>query len=171
MTTPPPRTRLLAALAAGLGTTAYYATPDLIASRTARGWTKAAILGVIATAAVPDFLAVRDEMRRATATKAGALAGPEPQEVPDGPDGPAPVPTAAEVFESMGPRGKVAVVGAAAGALALTAGLTVAAERWMFRHGEARAAAGRRLPHTGPALAYGALATALWLIPPPSVAE
>jgi hypothetical protein len=39
--------------------------------------------------------------------------------------------------------------------------LSVAAERWVFRRGEARAAAGRRFAHSGPALLYGAVAAGL----------
>ena len=54
-------------------------------------------------------------------------------------------------------------------ATALAAGIggLLTAERWIFRRGQARAASGKRLPHTGPAVAYGALSSALWLLPPP----
>jgi hypothetical protein len=51
--------------------------------------------------------------------------------------------------------------------LAGSVSCVVAGERWAYRRGEARAAAGKRLPHTGPALLYGALAGGLWLLPDP----
>jgi len=40
-----------------------------------------------------------------------------------------------------------------------------APERWTLRRGEARAAAGRRLPHTRAALVFGALAAAVAVVP------
>ncbi|MBO3095055.1 hypothetical protein [Cellulomonas dongxiuzhuiae] len=45
---------------------------------------------------------------------------------------------------------------------------TVAFERWVFRRGEARAAAGVRLAHTRTGLVLGALTAAGGLIPEPS---
>ncbi|KGM02347.1 hypothetical protein, partial [Cellulomonas cellasea] len=42
---------------------------------------------------------------------------------------------------------------------------TVAAERWLFRRGEARAAAGVRFAHTRAAAVLGALTVALSLVP------
>jgi hypothetical protein len=55
-----------------------------------------------------------------------------------------------------------------AAVLAGSIGGVCIAERWAFRRGQARAAAGKRLPHTGPALLYGALSGGLWLLPTPS---
>ncbi|GAA4757912.1 hypothetical protein GCM10023328_47200 [Modestobacter marinus] len=71
-------------------------------------------------------------------------------------------------FASLTVGKKAAVLGAAAAVLALPARGVVAAERWAFGHGQARAAAGKRFPHTGPALAYGVLMIGLWLVPAPS---
>ncbi len=46
MSTTPTRARALAALVAGAATTGYYAVPDLLSSRAARGWVKAALTAV-----------------------------------------------------------------------------------------------------------------------------
>ncbi len=126
----------------------YYATPDLISSRTVRGWAKAGLTALAVAAAVP-------ELRTTWATAR------ERQER-DGGTAPA------EVFRSLPARSKAVVLGSGAAVLAGSIGWIVIAERWAFRHGQARAASGRRLPHTGPALLYGALAGGLWLLPTPS---
>ncbi|WNB84432.1 hypothetical protein [Cellulomonas sp. ATA003] len=47
----------------------------------------------------------------------------------------------------------------------------MAAERWVFRRGEARAAAGVRLPHTRTGLLLGVLAAGLALVPSPDDAR
>ncbi|MDP5181613.1 hypothetical protein QOZ88_03100 [Blastococcus sp. BMG 814] len=144
MSTPPTRSRVFAALVGGAATALYYATPDLIASRTARGWAKAAITAVSFAASAPDLLAARVAAREVR------------DEVHP-----------AEVFRSLPARGKAALVGVAATALAGSVAGVRAGERWAFRRGQARAAAGKRWPHAGPALLYGALASTLWLAPPP----
>ena len=143
----PEPSRAVAALVSAAATTAYYATPDVIASRTARGWAKAGLAALSSAVAVPEVRAAWAMSR-------------EQQDV----DGVAHAPT-------LGPlpvRSKVVVLGSVGVVLAGSLGFVRIAERWVFRHGEARAAAGRRLPHTGPALVYGALAGGLWLLPTPS---
>ena len=142
-TTPRPAT----VLTSGFATALYYATPDFIPSRTARGWAKALIVGVSLAAAVPEFRAALDASRV------------------DGDAAPA------VAFGSLPAAGKAVVVGSVAGVLAVSVRGMLTAERWAFRHGQARAAAGKRLPHTAPALVYGALSTGLWLLPTPSAPQ
>lgn len=144
----PTRARAVAALVTGAGTALYYATPDVISSRTARGWTKAGLTAVAVVASVP-------ELRSAWA------AARERQDV----DG-EPLPTAA--FSALPTASKAVVVGSLTAVLGCAVGVVVSAERRAFRRGQARAASGKRLPHTGPALLYGALATGLWLLPTPT---
>ncbi|MGY1636874.1 hypothetical protein ACI78V_09495 [Geodermatophilus sp. SYSU D00742] len=147
MSSRPTPSRAGAALVTGAVTALYYATPDLIRSRTARGWAKAGLTAVSVAAAVPEFRAAW-----ATARERQELDGE------------------ASLSETLGalPAGtRVAVLGSAAAVLAGAAGGVLAAERWVFRRGQARAASGRRWPHTGPALVYGAIAGGLRLLPPP----
>ncbi|MCF6508546.1 hypothetical protein E9549_14190 [Blastococcus sp. MG754426] len=144
MSTPPTRSGAFAALVGGAATAAWYATPDLIPSRTARGWAKAAIMVASLTASAPDLRAARVAFRDLR------------EEVHP-----------AEAWRALPPTSKAALAGVGSTALAASVAGVVAGERWAFRRGQARAAAGKRWPHAGPALVYGALASALWLIPPP----
>lgn len=144
MPTRPPSSRVLAALVTGAATTLHYASPDVIADRRTRGWAKVALTGAALTASVPELRATWSEQQPA--------------------GGEASLP---ELYRSMPATRKavalapvVAVVGAMVGWLALM-------ERLIFRRGQRRAAAGKRLPHTGPALVYGSLAGLLWLVSPP----
>ncbi|MGY1883850.1 hypothetical protein ACI799_00925 [Blastococcus sp. SYSU DS0753] len=139
--------RALAALVGGAATALYYATPDFVPSRTTRGWAKAGLTAVAFAASVPDL----------RATRRTAPAGQEP-------DG-AVAPT--QALRSLPARSKAVIAGSVAAALAAGVGAQLTAERWIFRRGEARAAAGKRLPHTGPAVVYGALSSVLWLFPSP----
>jgi hypothetical protein len=132
----------------GVGTAVYYATPDLISSRTARGWAKAGLTALAVAASVPEL--------RATWATARERQGLDDE------------PLSSEIFRSLPARSKAVVFGSVAAALAGSIGYILIAERWAFRHGQARAASGKRLPHTGPALLYGALAGGLWLLPTPS---
>jgi hypothetical protein len=131
-----------------VATAGYYALPDVISSRSARGWAKAGLTAVAVAASVPD-------LREAWAT---AREGWEREVEAD--------PSKNLRSQPLGTR--ILVLGSVAGVLTCTAGGMLIAERWVFRRGQARAASGKRLPHTGPALLYGALASALWLLPPPS---
>jgi hypothetical protein len=148
MITEPTSSRAVAAVVTGVATAVYYATPDLISSRTARGWAKAGLTALTVATTVP-------ELRAAWATAR------ERQEL----DG-EPLPW--EALRSLPARSKAVVFGSVAAVLAGSIGLVLVAERRAFRHGQARAASGQRLPHTGPALLYGALASGLWLLPSPS---
>jgi hypothetical protein len=145
-TTPLPRT--VSVLVSGAGTALYYATPDVISSRRARGWAKAGIAAVSFAAAVPEFRAAWADARASQEGDADAV-----------------------TFSSLPVRTRAVLLGSGAAVLALSVRGLVAVERRAFRHGEARAAAGKRLAHTGPALLYGALSSGLWLLPTPSRAE
>ncbi|MGY1812471.1 hypothetical protein [Blastococcus sp. SYSU D00820] len=137
--------RTTSALVSGAATVVYYASPDFLASRTARGWVKAGVAAVSLATAVPELRAAR------AAARARREAGEQGQPSP--------------AFGSLPAATRAALLGAAAAVAVLSVRGAVAAERWAFRRGEERAAAGRRLPHTGPALLYGALTTALGLLP------
>ncbi|RBY90226.1 hypothetical protein DQ244_12215 [Blastococcus sp. TBT05-19] len=138
-------------MAAGVtaaATTLHYALPDLIADRRRRGWAKAGVLAVAVAAAVPELRAGWDGARGS-----------------EQPDGEASV---TEVFRSLPPARKAVALAPVALVLGASAGWLALVERWIFRRGQARAAAGKRWPHTGPALVYGALAGAFWFIEPPA---
>lgn len=167
--------RTITALLTGLTTAAYYAVPDVARTRATRGWLKAACAAAAVAVAVPDARQAWTELREARALRASGgafdssrfdgtvLAGvPVATEnvalsIPDhAEDDPAP---------SAGTHRTVvrgAVVTAAM--VASTAG-TIAFERWVFRRGEARAAAGARFAHTRTGLVLGALAAIGALFP------
>lgn len=136
------RERAVTAAVTGAATTVYYALPDVVRSRTARGWARAACLGAIAATCVPDVREGWDELR-ATWREPGT-------------DG------------TMTPGAKATVAVAAAATIAGVAAAAVAGERWIFRRGEARAAAGVRFAHTRTALVLGVLSAAVALVPEPS---
>jgi len=203
MTSAPTPVRALTALTAAAATTAYYATPDVIRSRTARGWTKAALMVVIAATTTPELRDLRasraalraagdrhlersaDEDLAAPGTEDavepedGTPGGTAPDDdFPDGPDALDADGTASgedsdgctdcECGDESSPTWRTGV--RAVAAVAMIAGSvagTVAVERWIFRRGEARAAAGKSLPHTGPAIVLGVLGGLLALIPDP----
>ena len=146
-TTGPLGSRAATALVTATATTVHYALPDVVRSPTARGWTKAGLTAVALAAAAPELRAAWTGARQEL-----GLGG----EVP--PEG---------GFAALPARRRAVVLAPPAAVLACAVAGLVAAERRAFRHGEARAAAGKRLPHTGPALLYGALAGVLWLLPPP----
>ncbi|WP_258723870.1 hypothetical protein [Cellulomonas sp. NS3] len=184
MTTTFTASRVLTALASGLATTAYYATPDVIPSRTARGWVKAGLAAASVAVELPNLRAELASRRAAAAAAAaaadddrasterslragGALdadgsgAGGSP-----GADG-TPGADGAEPSPSPSPsRLRVVALGAVAVAGVASVVGTVAAERWIFRRGEARAAAGVRFAHTRAAAVLGALTVAAALVPP-----
>lgn len=162
MPTTPPASRVLVAAVTGAATTAYYATPDLIRSRTARGWAKAGCAAVVAAAAVPDLRKARadasarrvrreQEARRATSTA-------EPPEEPVG---------LRDALDGMSPRARVVVGATAAALVAGSVAMTVAGERWIFRRGEVRRAAGRSWPHTRAAVVWGLVSAGMLLVPDP----
>jgi len=148
MSSRPTFSRAAAALVTGAATAAYYATPDVIASRTACGWVKAGLTAVSVAASVPDLRAARVLARQRRELDGGALPSDTVGSLPAG--------------------SRAVVLGAAAAVLACAVAGVITAERRIFRRGQARAASGKRLPHTGPALLYGALASGLWLLLTPS---
>ncbi|MFD1861092.1 peptidase S9 [Aeromicrobium camelliae] len=140
--TSPATSRTARALLAGAATSAYYATPDFIASRRRRGLTKIALAAVVTAASLPDALSPRSDDPTDSRSRRAEI-------------------------QSLPRSRKLALAGGATAFLAGSVALTVGAERWVFRRGEARAAAGARLPHTRAAVFYGALTTVLSLIPTP----
>lgn len=167
----PPRSRVLAALVTGAATTAYYASPDVIRSRTARGWVKAGLAAVSVAASIPDMRAMVAARRERLATGTPDLDGIG---VADGTvvDATQPVRRAVDENRTTDDAGdaprdlRPALVGGlVVGSLALSTAGTVAFERWVFRRGERLLAAGRPLAHTRAALVLGVLMTALTLIP------
>lgn len=116
-------------------TAAWYALPDVVRRRGARAVIKAGLLAAViwsATAQMPPY--------------------PDEESDCDG----APAPEGDDPLEGA--------TEAAPGELALLAGagigtvcLTVAVEKWLFRRGERRRAAGVRLAHTRQGLVIGAL--------------
>lgn len=141
-------TRAVAAVVTGVGAAVYYATPDFISSRAVRGWAKAGLTALTVAASAPELRATWATARERQECTAEALPS--------------------EVFRSLPASSRAVGFGFVAAVVAGSMGCVLIAERWAFRHGQARAASGKRLPHTGPALLYGALAGGLWLLPTPS---
>lgn len=147
MPSTPPATRVLAAAVTGAATAAYYASPDVVRSRAARGWLKTGLSLVAAAGSFPE------------SRRAGAAAEAARVERGD--------PPLREAFEATPAQGRAAVVAAGAVAVAGSVAGVVALERWLFRRGEARAAAGVRYAHTRTAVVLGVLAAAITLLPDP----
>lgn len=190
----PAASRVLTALAAGLTTTAYYATPDVIHSRTARGWAKAGVAAASVAVELPQLRAELPQLRaglsRLRAGLAQVRAGDpsvDDRPEPTGPSGGAEGTVLAEgdprvlgaphtgcavgaggVERSPSPAARARVVALGVVGVAFVGSVvgTVAADRWLFRRGEARAAEGVRFAHTRTAAVLGALTVALALIPP-----
>lgn len=158
MTTPNARART--ALLTGLTTTAYYAVPDVARTRTTRGWLKAACLAVGAAQTFPTTREGWQELR------------PTWTDVPDPTTGDAEGAASDDDATDDAGRpswlGRAAVVGVGVAVIAAGVAGTVAAERWVFRRGEARAAAGVRFAHTRTAVVLGAASALLALLPEPS---
>ena len=129
-----------AGLAVGAGATlAWYALPDYVRSRPLRGLIKTGLLGAIGwsiVAMMPEDGELPPYDDETDCSKGSPVA-----------DDPLDGVTEAE------PRELAVLAGAALG----SAVLTVAVERWLFRRGERRRAAGVRLAHTRQGLALGAL--------------
>ena len=129
-----------AGIAVGAGATlAWYALPDYVRSRPLRALVKTGLLGAIGWSIVTML--------------------PEDGELPpydDETDCSNGSPVANDPLDGVTeaePRELAVLAGAALG----SAVLTVAVERWLFRRGERRRAAGVRLAHTRQGLALGAL--------------
>ena len=134
-----------AGLAVGAGATlAWYALPDVVRSRPLRGVMKAGLLGAIGWSLVsmlpdePELAPYDDEV---DCSKGAEAADEDPLE---------------GVTEAA--PCELAVLG---GAVAGSALVTLALERWLFRRGERRRASGVRFAHTRQGLALGGLAAVL----------
>ncbi|SFK47771.1 hypothetical protein SAMN05216467_3513 [Cellulomonas sp. KH9] len=182
------RNRARDALVAGLTTAAYYAVPDVVSSRAARFWLKTALLGLGMTTmeGMPttraDWEAKRTSWREALAgvSSRDGAGDAHPRSDAD-PDAAVSDPsdagtTATDVLPGDGDdvtgRPSASQRAAALGVVAVlvAAGTVgpVAFERWVYRRGEARAAAGVRFPHTRTGVVMGVLAAAGAFIPEPS---
>lgn len=151
MPTTPARSQVLAATVTGVATAAYYATPDVIRSRTRRGWAKAGLSAVVVAGSLLD---VRRSLAEARAEQAAR-----------GADDAEPVDWQ-RVLTETSPRGKAVAGAVATGALTLSVLSVVVAERWIYRRGERRRAAGVAWPHSRTALALGVGSAVLSLVPP-----
>ncbi|WP_129336538.1 peptidase S9 [Cellulomonas endophytica] len=151
MTAAPTPARVASALVTAVTTTAWYASPDLVRSRRARAGVKAALCVVVMAAGVPEF-----RRSRVAAREAAEAQG---------------LPTSREVLEGLSASRKAALAAAAVVLLGGSTALTVVGERWMFRRGERRAAAGVPWAHTRAAVPVGLVTAALALVPDPSDAR
>jgi hypothetical protein len=151
--TTPSVPQVVAAAATAVATTAYYATPDVIRSRAARGWVKTGLGVALTASSLPELRRVQEEAR------ARREARPEEEQV--------------DVRQALAgmPAGRKAALGAvAAGLVAGSVASVAVAERWIFRRGEAGLAAGKRYAHTRAAVVLGVLAGAMMLVPDPAEA-
>jgi hypothetical protein len=135
-------------MATGVATTAYYATPDVIRSRAARGWVKAGLAVALTALSVPDFRRTLEE------TRARRESRPEEERV-----------DVKQVLADLPPQRKAALAAVGAGLVAGSVASVVVTERWVFRRGEARLAAGKPYAHTRTAVVLGLLSGAMTLIP------
>ncbi len=143
--------RVRNAVVAGVGTAAWYATPDVVRSRTARGWVKVACLAVVVAAGVPDARRAWQESREQASVV---------------PDRPRAAEEAVSLRDLPAPARAVAV-GVAVAGVGATVAVSAVTERWLFRRGEVRRAAGDAWAHTRTGLVVGALATVVGLLPDP----
>lgn len=149
--------QLASAVSSGILTFLFYATPDFIRRRSARVAAKTAIAAAIAGINVHDGLTREDADMPQLDTdldtmKSENFAGTDT----DGIAG-----TDTDDRETLKlPESKRARAAFLLGGSALLVGMIaidVASERWIFRRGERRRAAGKRLPHTRQALWLAAL--------------
>jgi hypothetical protein len=151
MITEPTSSRAVAAVVTGVATAVYYATPDLISSRTARGWAKAGLTAVAVAASVPELRATW-----ATARERQGLDGEAPP---------------SEVFRSLPARSKAVVFGSGAAVLAGSIGGVLVAERWGLPPRTGGVSLRQATAAHWPGPAVRALASGLWLsrlLPAPS---
>lgn len=161
--------RVRPALMVGAMTIAYYASPDVVDSRPLRGVVKTALMGGITAVSMDDWRKDR-AAARAAASSTDDVNEPDDALEPDVVGEEDELPTA-ELVRRM-PAGKGAALAAVAGgAMAASVLVTIGAERWIFRRGQARAAAGSPLAHTLPALLWGGIAAAGMLIPGPEATD
>ncbi|WP_299951106.1 hypothetical protein [uncultured Modestobacter sp.] len=155
-------------LTSGVLTALWYASPDLVPSRTARAWAKAGLLTVSAAMAVRQLQDLEPATGTAPSLSTGPVTGTGTDPVTGAEPAGEPGPSLSETLRALPLRRKAVAGGVVTVALAASVAGTVAAERRAHRRGEARAAAGKRLPHTGPALVYGALMAGLGMLPSPA---
>ena len=132
----------IAGLAAGVGATvAWYALPDYVRSRPLRGLIKTGVIGWSLVSMLPDEPELAPYDDEVDCSKGAEAADEDPLE---------------GVTEAA--PCELAVLG---GAVAGSALVTLALERWLFHRGERRRASGVRFAHTRQGLALGGLAAVL----------
>lgn len=166
-----PASRVVSAVVGGAATIGWYASADVVRSRTARGWVKAGCLALGVAAGLPEL---RRERAAAAELSARARRAARVDDLPDGLDAPDANstdedvevgPAVREALRELPAGKRVALVAVTAGVVAGTTVATVATERWLFRRGEVRRAAGDRWAHTRTGLVLGLASTALGMIP------
>lgn len=148
-----PTSRAVTAVLTGLTTTAYYAVPDVARTRAARGWLKAACLVAGAAVAMPTSREGWQELRPTWKDEPDATSSDD---------------AAGDATDGGSRAGRAAVIGVGVALLAAGTAGTVAFERWIYRRGEALAAAGVPFAHTRAALVLGVGSTLLALLPEPA---
>ncbi|PWD50839.1 hypothetical protein C8046_09440 [Serinibacter arcticus] len=138
--------RLRTAALTAVGTTVYYAVPDLIDRRPARAAAKTAIVAGLAAVSFDDFRRTRTE------------------EESEG------IEVLREQLGRRTPQERLVLGGLAAATAGVSTAFLVAAEKWLYRRGERRVAEGNRWGHLRGAVVLGALAGALALAPPGTTA-
>ena len=142
----------------GTATTLWYALPDLVPSRAARSWVKAAL----ATAVVGWSL-------RSSRPPLSEGATPSTDGAADGPasEGPSLPPDDGDRVGWRGVVGLVVLVCAVLGGLVGSVVMTVASDRAVHRLGERAARRGASYPHSRHAVILGAAAAVsdLWIRP------
>jgi hypothetical protein len=161
---------------AGLSTLAWYAVPDVVRPRWARGLAKATVgtaclaLTMTSTRDGQDAREGVRSVRDAVRASAEGAAGDARAE--DGVDAEAPGGVredntyAPDRGDQPLPAPPGVLVAGALGGLALAVTLVVAGEKWVYRRGERLRSRGARLPHTRVGLAMGAVAAALAAVEP-----
>ena len=144
VTTPQVRAAALTAL----GTTAYYAVPDVLTHRGSRAVAKTGIVVAMVT-----LLAGRKDLLQEAGISKDDLSELRSQ------------------WNRRTPKEKAVIAAVAAVSAAGGIALTVAGERAIYRRGERRRAAGKRGAHLRGALVLGALSAGMALIPPPQVPQ
>ncbi|MCB7135169.1 hypothetical protein [Cellulosimicrobium marinum] len=159
---------------AGAMTLAWYAVPDVARRRGVRALLKSVVgvAGAVATVtATRDGRDLQDAVRTLRDTARAAADGtlPTDGEASDGTpdDGPrednAYVPA---VDDAPFPVPPAVLAAASVGAVALSAALVVAGEKWAYRRGERLRERGVRLPHTRVGVAMAGVAVALAVAEP-----
>lgn len=148
---------------AGATTLAWYAVPDVVGPR----WGRVLAKAVVGVAGAVLTLRTTGEGREAwEALRSARDAGRAAADTSDGATTDAPDPADSTGDEAPSKVPPAVLVLAGVGSVAVSTGLAVAGEKWVYRRGERLRARGLRLPHTRVALAMAAVAVALTAVEP-----